>query len=364
MTDETTHYPASWIWTNQTEGRENWTTIQTKYGNTIYIPPRRYIIKMIATDTPLNSNELYDKLIQIIINNHHYRDHPEPLNKLVSHLQILTQNNYQELYIHLTNISSQKIRKTLITSLLTQLSTHYQITMTIIQLENENNNYTAIATSTIPETIETILTSTKTNILQRVNLINPPWKFVSIEVLTHIATDQEQAALPPHLNKTPVQKRKTNPHAVKENVQKHKRQTDTWENAPQPILDEDYSIPSPNLLIEALTLAETANTTHLPSLNVTPEDFLPTQTNAPPSSDLTTETTGTYFTQQQQRVMPTDSLDAFVNTCTPSLQALQRALQVNNASGTSGNSWTIAAVTVSAQSVDLDIKLTVKLQTS
>jgi hypothetical protein len=94
-------------------------------------------------------------LREVVSFTHNYMRAPEPLRPLDSHFQLLESEGGWTLFLHLTNISSQIIRKELFSHALMLLETdHYTPRMTWIQTPNEEAQHTTYTTSNTEEVLK------------------------------------------------------------------------------------------------------------------------------------------------------------------------------------------------------------------
>ena len=104
------------IWKNQTPIKEDWEKITNRTGTVIPIPPRRYVIQI--RQKPGQDNVMrkqVEELKAVITPTHNYSYAPEPLHRTESTYQLLDKKgDGRHIILHLTNISSQRIREDLI----------------------------------------------------------------------------------------------------------------------------------------------------------------------------------------------------------------------------------------------------------
>jgi hypothetical protein len=194
-----------WMCIDQLQHKEEWPTITTAFGRTIWIPPRRYAILVTTNNIPTAAQKSIPiaNMKDIITALHSYRVAPEPLNRLLSHLQILESEGGQHLYIHLTNISSQIIRQHLSTDLLMALAVdNYRPQKTWIQHASQNNPCTSFMTETIDEVLTVVLTAQlKTLAYRTLGNSPPPWTQPMTIILTHECLHRNEAVLPERLHR-------------------------------------------------------------------------------------------------------------------------------------------------------------------
>ena len=103
----------NWTWPDQIETREDYPFFENNQGTKIYIAPRRYIIHLTLNhqqnNIENNLEEEISSLKPVITRVHNYRYAPEPLKNLDSIFQLLGQNSGRDIYLYLTNISSQNV---------------------------------------------------------------------------------------------------------------------------------------------------------------------------------------------------------------------------------------------------------------
>jgi hypothetical protein len=124
----------SFLWTQQTTKEEEWPSFTTPTGQTIHLPPRRYILIGRITQE-IQHNQIAEAR-QFLTEFHTLQAAPEPLARLPSHLQIfLSQEDKTVIIISLTNTSSRYLRQKIFLQLLTifNIVPHTMV----IQEENE-----------------------------------------------------------------------------------------------------------------------------------------------------------------------------------------------------------------------------------
>jgi hypothetical protein len=163
MSRQDNYQTTLWTWTDQGKTRDSWPAITNRSGTRIPITPRRYAISLVSDRQDLEMDYLvdmsYNNLHEAVRTNHSYRLAPEPLHTLTSVFQLLHSSSARCLFLYLTNISSQHIRRSLVEEVLAIMARdHLRPTTTWIQICNETY-------PTIPfrsRTAEEVLTAIKT----------------------------------------------------------------------------------------------------------------------------------------------------------------------------------------------------------
>jgi hypothetical protein len=190
-----------WIWEDQRQKKEDWPTITNNRGTVIPIPPRRYVVKVMSdhpvTVSPYRRNLMLENLKPIITHIHNYKRARESLNSLNSYFQIMESEKGKYLYLQLTNISSQIIRRELFNHVLAMLEAEtYRPTTTWIQQEHQNNPYSIFRTQTTEEVL-TVITQAQVK-LEAYKIwedVQAPWTYRQRIRLTHLCHNRSQAVL-------------------------------------------------------------------------------------------------------------------------------------------------------------------------
>jgi len=141
---------------------------------------------------------------EVVRRNHSYRLAPEPLYSLQSVFQALHSPSANCLFLYLTNISSQHIRRTLTDQVLEILERdHLRPTTTWIQICNVTYPTIAFRTRTTEEVLTAITTAqTKLGMIRIPdNKTVLPWTTEGIEILMHHpCSHRDERALPERMN--------------------------------------------------------------------------------------------------------------------------------------------------------------------
>jgi hypothetical protein len=139
-----------------------------------------------------------------VTKNHSYRQAPEPLFSLQSHFQVLHSPSGNCLFLYLSNISSQHIRRNLFERILRTLKqNHLRPTTTWMQICNTTYPTIAFQTRTAEEVLTAITTAqTKLGMIRIPDHQTVlPWTIPDIEILMHHPCGhREERALPERMN--------------------------------------------------------------------------------------------------------------------------------------------------------------------
>jgi hypothetical protein len=147
----------SFLWTQQATNKEDWPSFTTPTGQTIRLPPRRYIL--IGRITQEVQHHQIAEARQFLTEFHTLNAAPEPLARLTSHLQIFwSKEDKLIMIISLTNTSSRYLRQ----KLFLQLLTIFNMTPHTMVIQEENEKMPdMIYDVSIPGTLPTVLLETK-----------------------------------------------------------------------------------------------------------------------------------------------------------------------------------------------------------
>lgn len=376
-------YPSHgpWIWAGQDESRENWPSIVTQTGTTIHIPPRRYVIKLklLTNRHPLDSTDL-QSLKELITPTHSYKYAPEPLKTIDSILQILTEKepDRNTIYIYLTNISSQIMRRTLFEGLLEKLQNKYKPELTIVQMNTSDNKYRTYDTKTMQNVIDatTKRESETGELLWMGTAPQPPWKWRAPILLSHVATGRDEALMPQRATKPRQEadkgKQAQGKGALLANVFKKRKQTvQAREMSPTPSEEEALNqmmdnvekdlAPTKKRQKQELTQAgpiQQKPITHSSSTNVIRDQNGEIIGEIHPhSSHTTTGTTTTSSTATtSQEATSLDSETESWRTLEQHLQGIQNVLPHTPRLNFFETSYYIASAKATAASIHLELK--------
>lgn len=314
-----------WMWPDQRQDKQQWPTITNSTNKVISIPPRRYIILLTRTNATTDLEDMEDTLKEVISKYHNKLHAPEPLKELISTFQILHKQEESMIYLHLTNISSQAIRRDLITATVEALS-DWTPNLTWIQQASERNPMKQYNTPTLDLIITTITQSSKQiQHLESDGQVKDPTIWSTKHFITHQLLPEDESL--PGPERDPERKAKT----PNWNLIRKRKSTDQEE-----ITDEmmrDVTIPS----------SSTTNTYHQTGSG--------TQTRGnkrPALSSSTTQTTDTSFIRQTKEVgTQAESENGLLGSLAEQSLVLQKLLRRYNEYASSKTMSPIVSVTVS-----------------
>lgn len=268
---------------------------------------------------------------QIVKSIHNYKYAREPLNCCTSHFQILEATNTGDIYISLTNISSQSIRSTLISKTLEYLLQHwtYKFGKIWIQSGNQSEPIREYQAKTTQDVLEIITKAA----FQTAHLMTdlpdqPPWYLQVNNWMTHIINPEPNAEVDPELQNFQV------PQQPPQNKRKSNEQPSTSAQKRKNIIRSSYT--------------KTTNETTGNQTEQRDQDQA--------SSHSTTETTTTSSTEQQTNQMPQEQENELSNTWEQMLKDVQKHISQLPKLNYCQTSYSIVSVTVSEQSITMEIK--------
>lgn len=346
----TAEYGKVWDW-QHVERREDYPSIVNQRGTTIFIAPRRYVIQLNLKpqNEPLRKGQL-EEVKSIASRVHSYQYAPEPLKSLVSIFQLLGAKSGKVIYVYLTNISSQKIRRDLLNGILGVLETNYAPLATWIQQGTTKDIPTCYETST-KEAAITAVTTAQRDIDLHQRELQPPWKREMVfKVTEHIATGRDQAAMPNRDQAGPSREAPRKRGVFITNEQKKKRAHD---QAVEEALNEDDEIlmqAAMELIEEDLGTIPSSSTKRIKKKDGGQQHGEKPSHNLPAS---TTETTTTSYSEtganQTSADNATESEDSFVLRAQELQRSLSHALQLDFY----GTLFSIVSVTASRASISM-----------
>jgi hypothetical protein len=133
----------------------------------------------------------------VVTYTHNYKRAPEPLRSSDSHFQLLEAENGRTLFLHLTNISFQIIRKELFNHTLMVLEREdYTPQMTWVQMTNQETQHTTYTTHTIDDVMKVISTAqNKLETYRTIYQVPTPWTYRQRILLTHLYHNRAEAVL-------------------------------------------------------------------------------------------------------------------------------------------------------------------------
>jgi hypothetical protein len=280
---ELQHELTPWMWMDQEAQRENWPTITNIQGTEIYIAPRRYVVQWNLKRGMKAIQSAQDPIIShlkpSITSIHNYKKAPEPLSSLDSHFQILGVNNGKTLYVSLTNISSQTIRKEIFKYTFRALENDYNCKTLWIQMGADDQPHLAYTTEREDILLKCIGLAREKILEHKIMTpTNPPWTYRAQILLTHLAQNRSQAILPERLQQ--LEKRNQRQEEKQKEIQ-HKEQTFWKQRKPTHLRIQTNALtateqlspsPSPELTTEQLQKIDQEvkeATTHLLSTKTT-----------------------------------------------------------------------------------------------
>lgn len=276
-----------------------------------------------------------DDTLKPAISKYHNKTYaPEPLKELTSTFQILHKQEESMVYLHLTNISSQSIRRDLITAMM-EILEDWTPTLTWIQQATDKNPMKQYNTRSKEEVITAITMSAKSiQYLESDGQVKDPTIWKTKAFLTHQVLPGEEALAGPERDKERTAKTPS-----WNLIRKRKAETEE-------ITDEmmrDVIIPSSSI----------TNTSH--------QTGKETQINGNKRQALsssTTQTTDTSFTPQTKEVgIQVESGNALLGSLAEQSLVLQKLLQRYNEYASSKTMSPIASVTVSPQRCSMEQEL-------
>jgi hypothetical protein len=174
----------SFIWTDQASTKDARPSFTSPTGQTIRLPPRRYILSATTPSQP--TQQQIAEINSFVTEFHVLATAPEPLSRLTSHLQIFSlKDDPTFIIISLTNTSSRAFRQRIFTTLMSILN----LTPATMVIQEQNKNFPAsIYTTPNQAVLLTALLETKQNKEEHL-MENPPeikiWEANVIELLRH-----------------------------------------------------------------------------------------------------------------------------------------------------------------------------------
>nr|AVM80380.1 non-structural protein 2 [Ambidensovirus sp.] len=347
-----------WLWENQAQTRAEWPQITTNQGTQISIAPRQYILQMKKTNERITKEQIQE-MKKIITPIHNYKYAPEPLNMLTSTLQILEHDNERSIYLSLTNISSQIIRRKLFEGIMTILDMNYSPMKMWIIMGNADQTPKAYQTQNQEEVIKVLLTAqAKITEMELTGSSIPPWVSPVVVLLHHEAQNRDEAVKPEREN---VRARNTNQEREKKlkeaminrAIQKRKREPSPAGSTSSMEMEELKQIQE----LEKVHTTPSSSTRKISKM--TGEQKQPQEQNKPQaSSHSTTTKISTSSSQaQQQEEMQQESDQELPNTLVQKAQELKNLLSHYPELDFSGDTFCIASVSVSKASISMEIKL-------
>lgn len=347
----------SWVWPDQIDNREDYPYFENKQGTKIFIAPRRYIIQLKKKAGGKNIEENPEAISackSVITPVHNYRYAPEPLKSLVSIFQLLGHNGGKDIYLYLTNISSQKLRKDLIGGLLQVLEEDYKPKLIWIQTGTASQQPKVYEAESI-EQILTTITEKQENLITWTGNAKHPWTFKATTYLSHVAQGKDQAVVPEREAATKIAQ-----GATERNIKK------------QAILNKIFkkrAARQPSMSLSDEELLETVNDlenniTHSSSTRGTKrkdgrESPQPGPSKRRASSHSITETTTTSYTPAtREEETQQDRGEESPSILVSQLREAQKALAAFPQLDFSGITFNIVSATVSNQSISMEIKST------
>nr|AJI02598.1 non-structure protein 2 [Mosquito densovirus HB-3] len=353
--------PVNWIWEDQIAEREDWPTITNNQGSQISIAPRQYLLQLkykhkgeVSVDKITSKISLVKPLVT---STHNYKAAPEPLNQLNSHFQILAQEAGKYLYVNLTNISSQIIRKKLFNHILEVYEENYSPKKLWIVTGHRQAQPKCYETPSTDAVLKALLTAqAKLTEMESTDRASPPWTFKATVLLTHIALNKDQAIKPTRERDQPVQQNQQDPKKIKAAVisRIYKKQavpasptesissTESWTDQLDKI-EKAHTIPSS---CTRTTLKRTGG--------ISPQHA---QSKRQASSHSTMATTSTSYSPPpaQEETAPEfaqGSPDSLVRQALEMQKQLSHFPELNF----SGTSFCIVSVTASKQHISMEIR--------
>ena len=330
-------------WTNQEENREQWEEITNKQGTIIKIPPRRYAIQLQLKPgkTELNQTQI-NQMKKILTQIHTYSYAPEPLKNITSTFQMINKNaNMKTIILYLTNISSQAVRRDLMTEIMIIMK-DYKPEITWIQMNTENERVRTYSTTTREDVIEVLLQrADTTQQMLWTNPPQPPWKTQArnIILIQHTATNQAQEAVPERM-KTKIQE-----DDMDQNLAQVAEKVEQQLKKKMKTTQEKHTSPSSSTKqINHQTGNKQKDTNHHQHLS--------------PSTTEHITTSSTPATIEEE--MEQDSEDELLDTWVQQLQEIQKSMQRTIKFVFSGESFYIASGTVSKQQISMVLESTKK----
>nr|ABU94967.1 non-structural protein 2 [Culex pipiens pallens densovirus]ABU94970.1 non-structural protein 2 [Culex pipiens pallens densovirus]ABU94973.1 non-structural protein 2 [Culex pipiens pallens densovirus]ABU94976.1 non-structural protein 2 [Culex pipiens pallens densovirus]ABU94979.1 non-structural protein 2 [Culex pipiens pallens densovirus] len=351
----------NWIWENQLESKEDWPTITNNQGSQIYIAPRQYILQLQFNRKGESSIEKITSRISLVkplvTSTHNYKAAPEPLNQLISHFQLLAQEAGKYLYVNLTNISSQIIRKKLINHILEVYEDDYSPKKLWIITGHRQARPKCYETLSKDAVLKALLTAqAKITEMELMERVYQPWNYTAIVLLTHIAQNKDQAIKPIRERNQPIQQNQADPKKIKAAIINK-----IYKNKAVPA-SPTQSISSTESWMDQLDRIEKQHTTHSSSTKTTLKRTGDTSPQPGPSkrrvsSHSITETTSISSSPRPiQEETAQESEPESPSFLVRQAQEVQKRLSLFPKLNFSGTSFSIASVTVSKQSISMEIK--------
>nr|AAP78908.1 non-structural protein 2 [Aedes albopictus C6/36 cell densovirus] len=349
----------NWIWENQLEVREEWPTITNNQGTKIYIAPRQYLLQLRCRQTPsrIEISERISEIKPLITSTHNYTAAPEPLNSLNSHFQLLEQEAGKYLYVNLTNISSQVIRKKIFSHILDVFEDSYSPKKLWIITGHRQAQPKCYETTSKDAVLKALLTAqAKITEMELMGRASPPWIYKATVLLTHMAMNRQQAVRPERNEQHPRQNQVNQKNIKAAIINK------IFKNKAVPPPSPADTISSTESWMEEVNQIEKQHTTHSSSTKTTAKRTGDISPQPGPSkrralSPLTTETTSTSSSHHQiQEETAQESEPESPSFLVQQAQEVQKRLSRFPKLNFSGTTFSIASVTVSKQSISMEIK--------
>ena len=369
-------YAQSWAWADQSNNREQWPTITNKQGTTIPIQPRRIIVKFNWKAKTHNLTEDQIHRLKAVANEwHRYDKAPEPLKSIDSHLQVLATDRRKTLYVVLTNISSQILKKSIYNGIYLVLQENYKSQYTWIQAKTQDEPPAVFDTSTVESILE-VISKAQTQTAEYLALSRPapPWTYKMEVIFSKLAIGRGNAALPERMEV--LANRDENDQAARKRKQDalnkifiNKAKKTKRQAVEEHLLSDEEE--NNQLAAVVSEIDQIEGTTHSSSTRATSPSPGTSSSNARttnnhrPSSPSTTEMTSTSSTPQAQREETpqrdeTESLNSFMRAA----RGLQRRLVLFPELDFSGTTFYIASASVSKHTINLGLEAKTNSETS
>ena len=299
---------------------------------------------------------------------HRYDKAPEPLKSIDSHLQVLATDRRKTLYVVLTNISSQVLKRSIYNGIYLVLQENFKSQYTWIQAKTQNETPAVFDTPTLESILEVICKAqTQTAEYLALSKPAPPWTYKMEVIFSKLAIGRGNAALPERMevlanrdeNEQAARKRKQ--EALNKIFINRAKKTKRQQTVQEHLLSDEEE--NNQLAAVVSEIDQIEGTTHSSSTRATSP--LPgtsssnarTTNNHQPSSPSTMETTSTSSTRQvpQEETQPseeTESLNSFMQAA----RELQRQLVHFPELGFSGTTFSIASASVSKHTINLGLE--------
>lgn len=283
--------------------------------------------------TTTSPDTLLSNLRQHLSYTHFYKEHPELLKDLRSHFQISYETKWKQVYVSLTNISSQAMRREIISHTLKILQQQYgwKPENTLIQSMNQHRRATSVTTTTADQVIQAITTYQRE--LTDNGLQTPQEVYSHLtQILTHTAEQATQEAPVPQ---RPIQQKQTTKFFRKNRLRN---------------LYITYS-----LTIEDLEQAEQQFSIHSSSITTTDQTDQTDQANHQPSSHSTMTTTTTLSTESHTNKIPQGTEQGSPINWELTIKEWSRFIALHKKLTISNTSWNISCAKIYENSAHLVI---------